>query len=96
MDGKLWQLLRLRREEPSGEMLVQWNPPSGPQSGVVRDWASASEVPATSTDPEEQVQNESERLVLATSFGIGRISGNLTKDTIPWRQSGQAIEPVGP
>lgn len=44
----------------------------------------------------EQVQNDRDKLVLAISLAIGFVPGSLTKETMPFRQSGQAIEPGEP
>lgn len=85
-DGNLWQL-RLRKEDPSGEIFVQLGL-LGLQSGVVS-------VVGSGISP-EHVQNASERLVLAISLGTGLVPGSLVNKTIPWRQSGHGIEPEGP
>lgn len=44
----------------------------------------------------EQVQNDRDKLVLAISLAIGFVLGSLTNETMPFRQSGHAIEPGGP
>ncbi|PPR91119.1 hypothetical protein GOBAR_AA29567 [Gossypium barbadense] len=44
----------------------------------------------------EHVQKDRDKLVLATALTIGFAPGSLTNDTIPCRQRGQAIEPIGP
>lgn len=44
----------------------------------------------------EQVQNDKDKLVLVISLAIGFVLGSLMNETMPFRQSGHAIEPVGP
>lgn len=79
----LWQL-RDRNDAPSGEILEQVN--SGLHNGVVN-------VGGSGASP-EQVQNDRDKLVLAISLAIGFVPGSLTKETMPCRQSGHAIEPA--
>lgn len=85
-EGKLWQL-RDRKEDPSGEMRVQWK--SGLQNGVSIEFLSMPSV--------EHEQNVRDKLVLALfSLYSGPVPGSLTNDTIPWRQRGHGIDPGGP
>lgn len=84
IDGNFWQL-RLRKEDPRGEILVQCIP--GLQTGV------ASNVEWSDISP-EQVQNVRDKLVLAMSL-TGRVPGSLSNETMPCRQRGQGIEPSG-
>ncbi|KAH7845553.1 hypothetical protein Vadar_003482 [Vaccinium darrowii] len=84
--AKLWQL-RDRKEDPSGEIQVQWK--SGLQNGVSIEFLSAPSV--------EHVQNVRDKLVLAPfSLYSVPVPRSLTNDTIPWRQRGHGIEPGGP
>ena len=85
MDGKLWKLM-LRNEDPRGEIRVQRT--SGLQSGIVIEVDSGISL--------EHVQKDRDKLVLATALTVGFVPGSLANDTIPCRQRGHAIEPVGP
>lgn len=76
----------LQNEDPGGEIRAQWT--TGLQSGVVIDVGSNISL--------EHVQKDRDKLVLATALTVGFASGSLINDTIPCRQRGQAIEPVGP
>lgn len=87
IDGNFWQL-KLRKEDPSGEIRVQWKP--GLQSPVV------SEVDSCTWWSTEQVQNVRDKLLVLVISLIGLVPGSLSNETMPWRQSGQGIEPIGP
>lgn len=84
IDRNFWQLT-LRKEEPSGEFREQ------DKSGLQRDVVSWVE---SATSPEHE-QNDRDKLVLASSL-IGLVSGSISNDTIPCRQRGQGIDPMGP
>ena len=75
-----------RNEDPRGKIRVQWT--SGLQSGDVIEVDSGISV--------EHVQKDRDKLVRATALTVGFVPGSLTNDTIPCRQRGHAIEPVGP
>lgn len=82
-DDNLWQL-RERKDDPVGGNRAECT--SGLQNGV----SIVSEPRAV------QVQNDSDKLVLAMSLTIADVASSLTNETMPWRQRGQAIEPGGP
>ncbi|KAF9662684.1 hypothetical protein SADUNF_Sadunf18G0079900 [Salix dunnii] len=44
----------------------------------------------------EHVQNDRDKLVLEIALTNGFVPGSLTNETMPCRQRGQAIDPVGP
>ena len=86
IEGNLWEL-RGWHDAPGGESWEQVN--SGLHNGVVN-------VGGGSGTSLEQVQNDRDKLVLAISLAIGFVLGSLTNETMPFRQSGHAIEPGGP
>lgn len=85
IDGNFWQL-KDRNEDESGEILVHWK--SGLQSWVFIEVKSCSSP--------EHVQNDRDKLVLEIALTNGFVPGSLTNETMPCRQRGQAIDPVGP